>query len=78
MNGPSKHKLRPEIEEEIANHQNPVIIGIFHPPCFVPKSPTQSAGPPLEAQKLHFLSVKILIIFRHQFLVHVGPYWAPF
>ena len=33
------------MEEEVAEHQIPLIFGIFHPPCFPPKSPTQSAGP---------------------------------
>ena len=35
----------PEIEEELAEHQFPVIFGVSSPPFYPPKSPTQSAGP---------------------------------
>ena len=52
--GPLNPKLRPEIEEEVAKHQNPLIIGVFSPPYFPPKSSTQSAGPPPEARKPPF------------------------
>ena len=38
------------MEEEVAN-QFSEVLGIFHPPCFPPKSPTQSAGPPPRARK---------------------------
>ena len=61
--GPSKRKLRPEIEEEDAKLQNPVIIGVFHLPCCPPKSSTQSAGPRLGAHNLDLFSIKNLIIF---------------
>ena len=37
ITGPSKHKLRPEIEEEVSKHQNPIIIGVYSPPLFSPQ-----------------------------------------
>ena len=43
-------KSRPKMEEEVAKHQIEGVFGIFHPPCFPPKSPTHSAGPPPKAR----------------------------
>ena len=48
----SLDKLMPEIEEELAEHQFPVIFGVSSPPFYPPKSPTQSAGPRLGALNL--------------------------
>ena len=39
--------LKPEVEEEeVAEFNFGAVLCISHPPCFPPKSPTQSAGPP--------------------------------
>ena len=41
--------LKPEVEEEVAEHELCLVLCISHPPCFPPKRPTQSAGPPPKA-----------------------------
>ena len=37
--------LKPEVEEKVSEHHLFSVLCIYHPPCFPPKSPTQSAGP---------------------------------
>ena len=79
-------KSRPKMEEEVAKHQFSSVLGIFHTPCFPPKSPAQSAGPPLEAHKPplesdqnfdHFLTSifgRFGVVLGHHLGVMFGPF----
>ena len=72
------------MEEEVAKHQFSLVLCIFHPPCFPPKSPTQSAGPrpkthkpPLEIDQNfdHFLTSfwdRFWVVLRRQVGVIFG------
>ena len=73
---PNSHKLRPEIEEVVADHQFPSIFGNFNPPYIPPKRPTQSAGPPPKVRQRPLFSMQILISFRHRLLVDLGSFWG--
>ena len=62
------------MEEELANSQMLVIICIFHPPCFPPKGPTQSAGQPPGIIMSAFIAIKQIVIFGHRFWVDLGSF----